>query len=110
MTRTFVAMGTSALFLFNTALWSQSPSLQQKAIILKRMIELNHFSPRPVDDSFSAYMFNKIIRSTDGSGRLFTDAEYKALSAYKFQLDDELQGKGWSFLDLFDLLYKKALI
>jgi len=110
MTRTFVAMGTSALFLFNTILWSQSSSLQQKAIILKRMIELNHFSPRLVDDSFSAYMFNKIIRSTDGSGRLFTDAEYKALSAYKFQLDDELQGKGWSFFDLFESLYKKALI
>ena len=106
----FVATGLTLLILISTAAWPQTSSLQQKAIVLKRMIELNHFSPRPVDDSFSAAMFNKIIRSADGSGRLFTDAEYKTLSAYKFQLDDELQSKGWSFFDLFESLYKKALI
>ena len=73
------------------------------------MIELNHFSPRPVDDSFSVALFNKIINTTDRGRRLFTDAEYKALSAYRLQLDDELQGKSWAFFDLFGLLYKKAL-
>ena len=83
--------------------------MQQKAIVLRRMIELNHFSPRPVDDSFSAALFNKMINTTDRGRRLFTEAEYKALSAYRLQLDDELQGKGWAFFDLLESLYKKAL-
>ena len=73
------------------------------------MIELNHFSPRPVDDSFSISLFNKMIKGVDPGSRLFTDAEYKTLSASRLQLDDELKGKGWAFFDQFVLLYKKAL-
>jgi len=61
------------------------------------MIELNHFSPRPVDDSFSIVMFNKMIRTTDPGGRLFTEADFKALSVYRTELDDELQGKAGHF-------------
>jgi carboxyl-terminal processing protease len=98
-------------FFFSTSisLWPQSSPVQQKAIIVKRMIELNHFSPRPVDDSFSVTMFNKIIKTTDAGRRLFTETEYRALSVYRSGLDDELQGKSWAFLDLFESLYKKAL-
>src|SRR5450432_431989 len=100
MRKIFVVTG---LFVFGSylSLWSQSPLIQQKAILVKRTIELNHFSPRPVDDSFSVTMFNKIIRTADAGGRLFTDADYKALSVYRSALDDELQRKGWVFFDLF---------
>jgi carboxyl-terminal processing protease len=87
---------------------AQSP-VRSKAISVKRMIELNHFSPRAVDDSFSMAMFKKIIRAADSRRLLFTDAEYKALLAYRSGLDDELQGKSWAFLDLFQTLYKRAL-
>jgi carboxyl-terminal processing protease len=96
------------VFCLYSALWSQSP-LQQKAIIVKRMIELNHFSPRPVNDSFSVALFNNMINTADRGRILFTDAEYKSLSAYRLQLDNELQGNGWTFFDLFELLYKQAL-
>jgi carboxyl-terminal processing protease len=84
--------------------------IREKAIVLKRMIELNHFSPRPVNDSFSAAMFSNILKTTDRRKLLFTDAEYKVLSAYRFSLDDELQGSHWAFYDLFGSLYKKALM
>ena len=85
------------LFIFFFLLRSQS-SVQQKAIVVKRMIEKNHLSPRPVDDSFSLSMFNNIIRSADPGQRLFTNAEYKTLSAYRFALDDELQERVGHFL------------
>jgi len=99
----------SAVFLFfSFGLWSQS-SVQQKAIVVKRMIERKHLSPRPVDDSFSVSVFNNIMRSADPGQRLFTNAEYKTLSAYRCSLVDELQGKSWAFLDLFTSSYKKAL-
>lgn len=85
------------------------PSVRSKAISVKRMIELNHFSPRAVDDSFSISMFKKIMRAADSRRLLFTDGEYKALLAYRTGLDDELNGKGWAFFDLFQAIYKKAL-
>ena len=47
---------------------------------------------------------------TDRRRLLFTDAEYKILSAFKTKLDDELNGNGWAFYDLFESLYKRALI
>jgi len=100
---------TATTLSFSTLLlWSQS-AVQQKAIVVKRMIERRHISPRPVDDSFSVSMFNNMIRAADPGQRFFTDAEYKMLSAYNLSLDDELLGKSWAFLDLFTSLYKKAL-
>ncbi len=44
------------------AAWTQTSPLQSKAIIVKRMIELNHLSPRPVDDSFSVAMLKSILK------------------------------------------------
>lgn len=97
------------LLLFqNHYLYTQS-SLQQKAVVLKRMIELNHLAPKPVDDSFSADMFKIIINRADRRRLLFTDAEFKSLQAYNNKLDEELNKKEWTFYDLFATLYKKAL-
>ena len=88
---------------------AQMPALQQKAIVVKRLIETNHYAPRAIDDSLSADIFRNIINSTDPRRLLFTDAEYKQLLNYKYQLDDELNGKGWAFADAFTELYKKTL-
>lgn len=98
------------LVLFYCPVVAQLPAEQQKAIVLKRMVEKKHFSPRPVNDSFSLSVFRHIINTADPRRLLFTSAEYKQLSAYSTTLDDELLGKGWSFYNTFSDLYKKALI
>ena len=85
------------------------PPLQQKAIVLKRMIELKHYSPRPVDDSFSVAVFKKVIEEADPRRIYFTAAEFKQLQAFSYSLDDELQGKSWGFFDQFSAIYKNAL-
>ena len=84
-------------------------SMQQKTVVLKRMIELNHLQPKPVDDNFSAAMFKAIINQADRRRLLFTDTEFKSLQAYSNKLDDELNKKEWGFYDLFSQTYKKAL-
>jgi carboxyl-terminal processing protease len=108
MRRIFVVWVVSIFFL-PTGIVAQS-TVQSKAIIVKRMIERNHFSPRPVNDSFSNAMFRAILKKTDSKRLLFTDAEYKSLLAYQLLLDDELNGKSWAFFNLFEALYKKTLI
>jgi carboxyl-terminal processing protease len=95
-------------FLCTASAFAQS-SVQGKAIVLKRMIELNHYSPRAVDDSFSVSAFRKIMNMADSRRLLFTASEYKILSALSLKLDDELQGKSWAFLELFTQVYQKAL-
>ncbi len=89
---------------------AQLPKEQQKAIVIKRMIELKHYSPRPVNDEFSMFVFKNIINTADKRRLFFTETEYKQLAAYSASLDDELNGKGWAFVDLFSVLYKKALM
>jgi len=87
----------------------QGQSLKNKAIVLKRMIELNHYSPRPVNDSFSVDLFRSFLRSADPRAILFTASEFQQLSAYQYKLDDELNGAEWKFFEAFAPLYKKAL-
>src|SRR5688572_8837191 len=97
------------LILLTFSSYSQSSSTREKAIVLKRLIELNHFSPRPVNDSFSVALFETILNEADPRRLLFTAPEYTQLVRYKTRLDDELNGKDWAFFDLFSSLYNKAL-
>ena len=89
---------------------AQLPPVQQKAIVLKRMVELKHYAPRPVDDSFSVAVFRKVLNGADPRRLLFTAADYQQLLAFSTKLDDEMQGNGWGFFDKFSELYKKALL
>ena len=98
------------LFFPVITIYAQLPAVQQKAIVLKRMVETKHYAPRPVDDSFSVSVFKAVLEAADPRRLLFTDAEYKLLSAFSNTLDDELQGRGWVFLDQFSRLYKNAVM
>lgn len=97
------------LFFTVQHLCGQAIPLRQKAITLKRVIEINHYSPRPVNDSFSLAVFNSVINTLDSRRLFFTAADYKLLSSYSLKLDDELQGNGWAFFDQLMAVYKKSL-
>lgn len=82
---------------------------QRQAIMVKRVIEKNHYSPRPVDDAFSAAVFDHMLERLDADKLYFLEQDIKKLSAYRLKIDDELSGKGWGFLDELSSLYKKRL-
>ena len=101
---------TCFFFLFiHKNLSGQSISLREKAITLKRVIEINHYSPRPVNDSFSLAVFKSVINTIDSRRLFLTASEYKQLSSYNQKLDDELQGNGWAFFDQLVSIYKRSL-
>lgn len=112
--RIIVAMRKTTLvftliFSFGLLCHGQLSPLQQKAITLVRVVQLNHYSPRPVNDSFSLSLFNSLMKIADPRLLLFTQSEYKQLSTFSLKFDDELQGKSSGGADLFISLYKKAL-
>jgi carboxyl-terminal processing protease len=99
-----------ATFLFpGETIHAQLPPLQQKAIILKTLMERKHYSPRPIDDSFSVAVFRSLLNTADPRWLIFTAADYQQLLPFSTRIDDEMQGKSWGFCDLFSELYKKAL-
>ncbi|WP_276504180.1 carboxy terminal-processing peptidase [Terrimonas pollutisoli] len=98
------------LLFYSSCIFAQTDPVQAKAIVVKRMIELNHISPRPVDDSFSVALFRSVLKMADRRRFLFTEPEYKSLAAFATRLDDELQGNGWAFLKLFEAIYKRSLL
>jgi carboxyl-terminal processing protease len=101
-------LGWMALSL-GTTTTAQTPAAQQQAIVLKRTIERTHYSPRAVNDSFSSEVFNRLLAHLDPAHLLLTGEEVSQLSSFRLQLDDELQGGGWAFLNLLTPIYGQAV-
>jgi carboxyl-terminal processing protease len=99
-----------AHFFQSPAVAQTSQKIQKQLFITKRVIELNHYSPKPVNDHFSNQVFIDLIERLDENKLYFTEADIKELSVYSTQLDDELNGKGWSFFDKLQKLYKQKLL
>lgn len=89
---------------------AQSPDFyRQQAITLKRVIERNHYSPKPVNDSFSARLFESFIKQLDPDNFL-TPQHLRNIEPFRYQLDDELEGKiPWKFLVLITENYRQDL-
>lgn len=99
------------LILFRVEVKAQVMSnYQRQAIMVKRVIEKNHYSPRPVDDAFSVQVFDRLLERLDDDKLYFLQQDIKQLSAYRLKIDDELNGKSWGFLDELTKLYKQRLL
>jgi carboxyl-terminal processing protease len=104
-----IAIAIIIFFFPNPHIHAQLPPLQQKAVIIKTLMERKHYSPRPLDDSFSVAVFRSLLNTADPRWLLFTAADYQQLLPFSTSIDDEIQGKSWGFCDLFGELYKNAL-
>jgi len=69
-----------------------------------------HYSPRIVDDVFSESLFDHFFESLDPDLVFFTNADLSGLSSFRKTLDDELNGKGWTFLNKITPLYRLRLL
>lgn len=108
--KSFCGLVISGIVLFSCLpVQSQLSVAQSQAIILKRQVQRNHYSPRPVDDSLSSGIFSSFIKLLDAQQDIFTADDYKALSAYRYLLDDELNSDGEKFLNMVIRLYRQRL-
>lgn len=97
------------LFVLPTDAISQGSSQQQVKALLQ-VVKEKHYSPRTVDDSFSGFLFVKVFESLDPDKIFFTVSDLSDLASYKTTLDDELNGKSWTFLNKIIPLYRKRLL
>jgi len=73
------------------------------------LIQQEHYSPKPVDDSLSVYVFDTFMDQLDVNRNLFTQIEYQKLAQHRLQLDNYIVRKNCSFMNDFVSAYQLAL-
>jgi carboxyl-terminal processing protease len=79
------------------------------AFLITRMADKFHIQPRVLNDTLSKDFFNRFLKQLDEDHVYFNEDDIAQLSAYKFQLDDEIKQKKNDFLNLTASLYAKRL-
>lgn len=87
-----------------------SSSARSRILLLKRTIEQRHYDPVPVNDSFSVHIFDGFLSRLNEDHDYIGSKELQKVNSFRTVLDDELNGKGWIFLDSMTRMYKAALL
>ena len=96
-------------FLAAGAQQKSTDPLKQKAFVLKRFLDKNHYKPLHWNDTSSTMLYEKWIRELDEEKLFFTAADLLQLSASKTKLDDELNGGEWKFFATSIAMYRSRL-
>ncbi|WP_264564593.1 S41 family peptidase [Flavobacterium sp. N3904] len=104
---------TTFVFLFSTfTLFAQNSDATCEILFkINKLIQQEHYSPKPVNDSLSAYVFDNIMDELDPSRNIFLKTQYDALSyKYRLNLDDLILKKDCSFITEIKSIYKDDLL
>lgn len=66
-----------------------------------------HYHPRPIDDAYSAAVWNRFLHTLDPNSNLFLQEDVAALAVYKTQVDDQLNTGATTFFDAAYAIYEK---
>ncbi len=74
------------------------------------MLEEIHYSPKNIDDKFSAEVFDKYLSDIDGEKNILLQSDVDALSKYRTTIDDEILGKqSIEFVPAVTAIFKKRM-
>lgn len=77
---------------------------------ISRLLQEGHYSPRPINDSFSSMVFHKFLEELDGDKNILLRSDVKDLSArYLYEIDDEILNKGHEAFFSVERVYSKRL-
>ena len=84
------------VLLFSTfSLFAQNSNANCDILLkINNLLQQEHFSPKPVNDSLSAYVFDELLNDLDPSRNIFLKSQADSLSnKYRLQLDDLILNK-----------------
>ena len=74
-------------------------------------LEQIHYSPKPIDDKFSAEVFDKYVKEVDDYKDVFLQSDVDQLRRqYGTEIDDEILGGSIRFVPAVSEVYKKRLV
>ena len=89
---------------------SQEIKIGKKAGMLVQTAQKFHINPRPVDDTFSRFVFSDFIEQLDPYGLYFQKTDWENLSSKQFHLDEALINEDASFVLQTSQLYRHRLM
>jgi carboxyl-terminal processing protease len=101
------------VFLFLTfSLFAQNSDTDCEILFkINNLLQKEHYNPKPVDDSLSAYVFDELLRNLDSSRNIFLKSQADSLSKkYRLQIDNLLLNKDCSFINAIKKEYRKGLL
>jgi len=96
------------LIIFSNAVSAQV-NLQQKARILVRFLDKNHYQPLQWNDSNANTLYQHWLEILDEEKLFFTQKDIASFQMLQATLDDEMNGVGWKFYTASVAMYQKAL-
>lgn len=92
------------------AVAQSSPSHEAEIKRLLKSLNEAHVQPRAIDDSFSQWNFDNLLRELDPDAMYFTAQDVQSLSVLRTRIDDELKASSpWTFLPKVTALYQASL-
>ncbi len=85
---------------------------QHKVLIMQTVMKTimeGHFSPRPVDDSFSYRTWHKMLDNLDYEKKFFTRQEVNKLKKHEFAIDDQVKEGSLVFYEQINGMFTKSL-
>ncbi|GLB48697.1 carboxy terminal-processing peptidase [Neptunitalea lumnitzerae] len=104
----FAVLISAASCSFTATSFENENSDKDKLLIelISYVLEKGHYSPKDINDSFSADVYDNYIMNLDPQKRYFLQSDIDEFDAYRDQLDDEI--KSYS-LDFFNLTHDRLL-
>jgi carboxyl-terminal processing protease len=81
-----------------------------ETIKLSDFLQRYHVEPRKIDDRFSVDVYNATLAALDPQKVIFTGQDVAWLNAYRESIDDEINGKNWSFVEKLSDRYHSGLL
>lgn len=103
---------TFALLFYSFSLFAQNSHANCDILLkINKLLQKEHYNPKPVNDSLSAYVFDELLNDLDPSRNIFLKSQADSLSnIYRFRLDDLILKNNCAFLDEIRKEYKKSLL
>jgi carboxyl-terminal processing protease len=104
----FFAPLVTLMFCFN-APQNDEEKMQTIMISVKNTLSYLHYSPKPINDAYSADVYDKYMEMIDPGKRFFLQSEVDEFSKHKTKLDDYLNRGDLTFYKLtVDKLYDRT--
>lgn len=112
--RIFLITGGTLLFasiLYFSLAFRQKPASDSRLLLTMIMDGINsvHYSPHPVNDSFSYKIFQEYLKRVDFNKKIFNRKDIDELSSYRFSIDDEIKDSSYAFFDAVMKIYSVRL-
>lgn len=107
----FILGALAAFFSFRYSAKGQSSQQKRKLVLetVMKTIQQGHFSPKALDDTFSARVYHKLVNEFDYEKLFFTQQDINTLKNYEFKIDDQIKANSIEFFDSLDAIFLRRI-